>query len=818
MKGNRYGFLWGLHCFQPYCLCLVICFVAMACRESEPKGPNPAEIEAQALADSLRNSDELLRWLHSYERQNERRAALIIRQMYGKTLRDASDFEAALAQHDTCINEAKLLKDTLQLIIALNNQGTNFRRLGDMQTAADLHYAALELSDEFSDQVSDVARKNKVRALNGLGNVLLSLDNIEAAEAVFRRALEGERQLGSATGQAINLANIGSIKERHGDLDSAAIYYSMSMDLNRESGNPVGIALCYHYLGHLAEKRGDNQEAVRNFQLGYDTSLPTGDLWHWLESCNALAKAYLNANELDSAAKYVALSMESSLKINSKEHKAEAYALRSALEEKRGHAAMSLQDLRVSLAYADSVENENNAEHMQNLRVNYESKRRVKEVHEAETRAEFEKTVRKILTWSIGAALLMALVAIIIQMRASRTRKKAAETLRHANEQLLRASQERQRFYRGITHQLRTPLTVVIGMVNQLQNHIEQDDAEGQEELAATQRQSRELLELVNRMIRVSKDGADVPFTDTDVPDAPTPNTPVTAADATPVSAVTRVPSDNMRPIHQPRKDSAKSVTEGASVLIAEDNDDVATLIQNIFQNNGYVTRRARDGQEALEMLLVGELPDLVISDIAMPRMDGLELIRQIRADDTMNHLPIVVVSARVEDSERLEGLDAGAEVYLAKPFIVDELLLRAQKLLEQRALLRRKFSSQEESDALLLNMENEEKTFFTLINETIEAHISEPSLTSSVLADKVCMSRSQLNRKIKNLTGDDTSHYIRNRRMMLACHLLSTTTLPIGNIETQCGFDTPGYFSRTFRGIYNMSPSEYRKGKIASK
>jgi len=75
-----------------------------------------------------------------------------------------------------------------------------------------------------------------------------------------------------------------------------------------------------------------------------------------------------------------------------------------------------------------------------------------------------------------------------------------------------------------------------------------------------------------------------------------------------------------------------------------------------------------------------------------------------------------------------------------------------------------------------------------------------------------MCMSRSQLNRRVKNLTNDDTSHYIRNRRMMKACHLLATTSQPIGHIETLCGFDTPGYFSRTFRTLYNVTPSEYRK------
>lgn len=813
---------------------LLLLVLTMSCSKTEQTEPNGAEKEAQMLSDSLRsNSKALSRWMRSYERQNEPKAALIMRQMYGKALRDESLFEEAIAQHDTCINIAKELNDTMQQIIAMNNQGTNFRRMGDLQSAADMHYAALELSDAMNDQQSEMAIKNEVRALNGLGNVLLSLKNLEAAEEVFRRALDGETKLGSETGQAINLANLGSIKEQTGHLDSAHIYYNRSMELNRKVNNPVGIALCYHYLGHLAEKEGMPEEALRNFRMAYDTSKPTGDVWHWLEACNALADALLNNNQLDSARQYVDLSMESALSIHSQEHLAEAFALRSKLEEKSGNSNAALRDLHESLILKDSIESETNENHMTNLRVNYESNMRIKEVSKAETEAQYEKTTRVILTWSIIIIFILVVLTLVMRIRAAKTRKRAAIALQMANENLLRANQERQTFYRNITHQLRTPLTVVIGMVNQLQNHIAPDDDEGQEELAATQRQSRELLELVSRMIKVSKEGTNLELSDINT--AYSTNSPQKTSNKTSIDPTNKAEkkgntntvegAEGMQTAEDVSKTlihtSAKpmqghvgksSVTNGAKVLIAEDNEDVARLIQNIFQNNGYITTIAHDGQEALDFLVANELPDIVISDIAMPRMDGLELIRQIRADDTMNHLPIVVVSARVEDSERLEGLDAGAEVYLAKPFIVDELLLRAQKLLEQRAVLRRRFSNQQESDLLMQNLANEEKAFFTLLNDIIQENIAEPELTSNMLADKLCMSRSQLNRKVKNLTGDDTSHYIRNRRLMHACHLLATTKMPIGHIETECGFDTPGYFSRTFKSVYNATPSEYRK------
>lgn len=777
-----------------------------SCDEPLTREYTASEREAQALADSIHDGDELHRWLRSYERQGERRAALLVRQAYGKTLRNASQFEEAIAQHDSCISEAKALDDTVQLIVALNNQGTNLRRMGDNQRAADHHYAALDLCDAYSDKTSETSRKNTVRALNGLGNVLMSLGNNEAAEAMLRRALAGEKSLGSATGQAINLANLGSIKEKQGALDSARIYYNQSMEMNRETDNAVGIGLCYQYLGHLAEHEGDNAAAIDNFRRGYDAVKPTGDVWHWLEPCNALARQFLEQYQPDSARKYIEESLKAATTINSRAHIGEALALLSRLEELTGHPFDALQHLHASLELSDSLESEENEIHVQNLRVNYEASRRVREVQQAEEAAKQEKMVRHVTLWSAVIIAILLLVIITVMVRSMSLRKRAAVALQHANDQLTQAAEQRQRFYRNITHQLRTPLTVVTGMVNQLEKHISPDDHEGREELAATQRQSRELLELVSRLIKAAKDGVDVPLSDgTETPEEPTRK----------AGTATCQPGDAATHYRKVQRPNTSNITNGATVLIAEDNADVATLMQNIFQNNGYITTVAHDGQEALELLQGGDLPDLVISDIAMPRMDGLELIRRIRDDESMNHLPIIVVSARVEDNERLEGLDAGAEVYLAKPFIVDELLLRAQKLLEQRAVLRRKFSSQEDSDSYLAALEEEEKQFMTTINAVIDANIGEPTLSSNTLADHLCMSRSQLNRRVKNLTDQDTSHYIRARRLMHASHLLSTTRLSIGEVETRCGFDSPSYFSRAFKQAFDVSPSEFRKRLI---
>ena len=244
---------------------LTICVIASAiigCNDIKRADGSIDTSEAEAIADSLRDYNQLNLWVDHFDSIGDHKAQLLIRQKLGKVMRDRSDFEAAIKQHDTCIAMATELKDTLQLIIAYNNQGTNFRRLGDLHEASNNHYKALELCDKTEHDTSFVARKNRVRTYNGLGNVLLSLGNDSVAESLFRQALAGETELGSATGQAINYANIGAIKEDKGQIDSARIYYNLSMEKNMLTNNPVGISLCYQYLGHLDKHIGNTDSAM----------------------------------------------------------------------------------------------------------------------------------------------------------------------------------------------------------------------------------------------------------------------------------------------------------------------------------------------------------------------------------------------------------------------------------------------------------------------------------------------------------------------------------------------------------------------------
>ena len=759
---------------------ILLSFITFSCKDDTIKYSNSYDAEAAAIADSVRDIESLERYVEHYESLNEKRAALLVRQKLGSELRNKSDFYTAVEVHSKCIADAEEIKDTLQLIIALNNQGTNFRRIGDLEQASTNHYRALELCDYTMNDTSFVARKNRVRTLNGLGNVMLSLGNDEVAEEMFHRALKGEKELRSATGQAINYANIGAIKERSGEMDSARIYYNMSMEKNRECNNLIGISLCYQNIGELEEAAGKYNEARDNYLKSYEIGLQTKDIWHWLNPCTALTALSLKEGKIDEAERYNNEALSSAIRINAKGRLSYLYSLQAKIYEERGDSEKALESTKTSIAYKDSVAIEENRIHTQNLRVNYEIEKRTKEVEEAKAQAQHEKEMRDITLWSSIVTIILVLLAAGALVKAGIERKKRNILLEKTN-------RERQEFYRGITHQLRTPLTVVIGMTHELERFIPDDNEVAQKEFEAVTRKSKELLDLVTEMIKFNQGERD------DL-------------------EVTELPQHYGIDLLNSNGEESDDY-----ILVAEDDNDVALLITQMLKNQGYRFHWAHNGRDAYEYIKEN-MPRLIITDIMMPEMDGLELIKAIRGNEDTAHLPIIVVSARTENNDRLAGFNAGAEVYLGKPFIPDELLMMVRKLLEQRELLKKKYSQQiaeaanVDNDEISKGRNRTERDFIKQINEYISENIMDCGLNAAMLADHMIMSIATLNRKINSITGTNTTNYIRQRKLARAKYLLKNSSMSMGEIQVVCGFETPSYFSRTFKAEYGITPTECRK------
>ena len=253
------------------------------------------------------------------------------------------------------------------------------------------------------------------------------------------------------------------------------------------------------------------------------------------------------------------------------------------------------------------------------------------------------------------------------------------------------------------------------------------------------------------------------------------------------------------------------SGTDPVTILLVEDNQDVAFYIGGLLKDR-YRLLYARDGKKGLEKA-VEYMPDLILTDLMMPGMDGFDLCREIRSSIVLNHIPIIIITAKSEDVDKVQGLEAGADAYLLKPFNTDELHVRIDKLLEQRRVLREKYSNAlrnncPESVKLL----PADQAFMDRLTDIVYSQLSDTALNSDKIAEKMCMSKSQLNRKVRVITGDNTTTYILHMRMEKAKRMLSSNDLPIGDIAMQCGFEDAGYFGRVFKQTFGMTPSQYRK------
>lgn len=459
----------------------------------EGTGMDAGKQEIEKQAKRMAETDSLDYFIRQHARNNY--ALSIAYKIKGKKLRDESRFRDALNAHNKGLEYALAAQDTNEIIQAYNNIGTNFRRMGILDEASNNHYNALRYCENWSDTISETAKKNKVVSLNGIGNIHLTLGNAEIAMQAFGKALEGEKELGSYLGQAINYANIGSILETKGETAKAYIYYQESMKFNRLAQSNLGIALCHNHLGRMAEKQKNWKEALEHYQSSSQLMEENSDRWHWLEAHIAIARVYLLQDLRGKAEPYIERSELEALNIHSPEHLSEIYRLKSLACQQAGNFKEAISHYEKSLAYTDSVMNEKN--NTLNLQMKYERNKAQKTVDVARNAYRTEqKSKNTILIGSVLFAIL-AVTIILLLLYIQRIRLRT-------NRQLKRTIQMRSTFFTNITHEFRTPLTVVIGLAEQLKKQ-ELGKKDVDDYLETIIRQSLSLLGLVNQLLDVAK-------------------------------------------------------------------------------------------------------------------------------------------------------------------------------------------------------------------------------------------------------------------------------------------------------------------------
>jgi CheY-like chemotaxis protein len=246
------------------------------------------------------------------------------------------------------------------------------------------------------------------------------------------------------------------------------------------------------------------------------------------------------------------------------------------------------------------------------------------------------------------------------------------------------------------------------------------------------------------------------------------------------------------------------------TVVIVEDNADVREfLIEHLAES--YETVEAVDGADGLEKVHQAS-PDLVLADVMMPRMDGYQLCKAIKTDDRFNHIPVVLLTARASEDAEIEGLEAGADDYIYKPFSADALMARMENLIEIRNLLRRRFGGEVTIKSTGATVESADAVFLEQVRDAAEAHLGDSSFTVEWLADEVGVSARQLRRKLRDLLNLSPGGYLRMLRLERAAQLLEQRAGNVSEVAYQVGFNDPRYFSRLFSQTFGVPPSSYPK------
>jgi DNA-binding response OmpR family regulator len=247
-----------------------------------------------------------------------------------------------------------------------------------------------------------------------------------------------------------------------------------------------------------------------------------------------------------------------------------------------------------------------------------------------------------------------------------------------------------------------------------------------------------------------------------------------------------------------------------ASLLIIEDNVDLRDFLVDSFTPE-YKTLSAGNGREGLELALT-HLPDLIISDIMMPEIDGVELCRRLKTDERTSHIPVILLTAKTGIKSKLEGLETGADDYLTKPFERPELLMRVKNLLASRKSLRERFGKQLLVQPGEVSVTSADEKFLQKVFALLDENLSNADFDVAAFSKEIGMSQTHLHRKLTALLGQSGNELIRTFRLRRAASLLSQQHGNVSEIAFMVGFTSSNYFSKCFRDQFGQTPTEYAR------
>jgi DNA-binding response OmpR family regulator len=431
--------------------------------------------------------------------------------------------------------------------------------------------------------------------------------------------------------------------------------------------------------------------------------------------------------------------------------------------------------------------------------------------------------------WAVlFGVLLVAVVAYAIcRWSLSRERQKMeAELQKMRAEHRTELEETKQGVLSGVSRDLLTPITLIISPLQQLASEPLADDVRVRVQMIL--RNAQLLLHQVNMLPAGGKGNvmpALVPPVDavmtqvatpTPVP-TPTVKKEIKEEESKPVG----IDDSNVAKVAANRDDlpeeNSEEPKERFTLLMVDDSPDMCRFVHDYFRGE-YTVITASNGEVALERLEENDNVDLVVSDVNMPKMDGLELCKRIKTDLRWSHIPVILLTGRRGDQLEMEGLRLGADDYITKPFNVEMLRLRVKKFIEKRENRQRQFREKMDVAPSEITITSVDEQFIQRAIKICEDHMSDTEFSVEVLGQELSLSRTYLYKKLINITGKGPAEFIRTIRLKRGKQYLEQTTMPIADISLEIGYGNPKRFTENFKAEYGMSPSEYGKKVRAEK
>ena len=862
----------------------------------------------------------------------------------GTSARNMANYKEALNLHFKALNLTELTKDTLGQIYSLNNIGTDLRRTYSNIEASTYHYLALELSAKNSKY-----SKNRARAMNGLGNIFLVLNNSEQALNYFQQALSIEKEINSTLGQAINYANVAEAYYMGNDLDSALYFYEESLEQNKIIDSDIGIAICKRAMGVIYFEMGSESRALNLLNEAFDLMKDSKDAFHKLEVQISLAETFINLNRTSEAELHITEILSLAKDINSFEYLQRGYKLLAMLKEKQQQFRLAYEAKEKAAVYRDRVLEQNSEVRLLELENRFKAKEAAQQIQILTT--EKALTEKNKIEQQRIFFLLILLLSVSIGFLYYRYNSKLK-----ISRELEKINELKSKFFGNVSHEFRTPLTLIKGP---LEKWLDKDlPTELDKDARVMLRNSERLLFLVDQLLGLSKvdsgnfkinpQNADLSlalrgianyflhivseksikyhirleasgkaWVDLHIVEIIVTNLLSNALKFTQVNGqisligekdkdnyiikvansgnrlsdedLSRIfdrfytngssnysstgiglslvkelcllydaklavaynndneieftvvlpplaenePNDiedlalenlsvdryqvkregSVKPSivdEQVEQDDDFLFSDKPILLVVEDNDDLRDYIVDSFKDICNVIE-AKDGLEGIA-IAQEHIPDIIITDIMMPNVNGLELCNTLKTDVTTNHIPIIILTALNEERDLLAGLKNKADDYIIKPFGAKLLKQKVTNLIEVRNVMSRKYRKEFIIKPLDILISGGEDSFAETLKNVIENKITNPDFGVDEFCTVAAMSRSQLYRKLKATVDMSVSEFIRVHRIKLASELFKNKNLNVTDVCYSSGFTDTSYFSKSFKDVFKIPPAEYRK------